>query len=99
MGRNNGDFHGVTFRHQPSASGGHFIFASHPEAEAEGRNTVGYLQIMPSGEVRDVYVDEDYRGKGIATGMWTHAKKVGLNPIHSSEQTSEGASWAKSVGD
>ena len=92
MGRNNADFEGVTYSHTASDHGA-LVHANHPE-----KGTIGALLLRHDGEVRNVVVKDEYRRKGIATGMWNHAVKAGLNPQHSESRTYLGNLWAKSVG-
>lgn len=51
----------------------------------------------PRGEVFSVGVVPEAQHQGIATGMWGHAKKRGLQPRHSPYQSDEGAAWARTV--
>jgi GNAT superfamily N-acetyltransferase len=102
MGRNNADFHGVTFHYSKSAiNDGHFVFAKEPH---EG-NTVGYMNwSTEGGKINDIHVDPDWRRKGIATGMFNFAQNLAassptiLRPKHSRQRTESGDAWAKTVG-
>ena len=51
-----------------------------------------------SGTVVMVDTVPHMQRKGIATGMWQHAKKRGLDPQHSESQTIIGQKWAAAVG-
>lgn len=98
MTRNNADLLGISY-----------IFTdTHPtlhELEAHSSvvgDVIGYLAWRKTGgEIADVSVDEPYRRRGIATGMFNHAKSLrGVARIkHSPAKTPEGILWAKSVGD
>jgi len=94
MGRNNADFHGVTFSHKLENYGEVRIEASHPE-----HGYLGSMRIGKYGDIKDVRVGEPFRRKGVATGMWNYAKAQGFNPQHSDSRTKEGDAWAKSTGD
>lgn len=94
MGRNNADFHNIVYSHAPAGYGEFLVSATHPE-----HGHVGHMRIGAFHQVRDIMVNEDFRRKGIATGMWNYAKAQGLNPEHSDIRTDEGEKWAKSTGD
>jgi len=94
MGRNNADFHGVTFNHVPKKYGEVTVVASHPD-----HGWLGSMELGRSGYVKDIRVGEPHRRKGIATGMWNYAKQQGLNPEHSDSRTKDGDAWAKTTGD
>jgi GNAT superfamily N-acetyltransferase len=49
------------------------------------------------GTLHEIEVHPDHRRKGIATGMWNHAKTVGLNPQHSNVRSRQGDAWANSM--
>jgi len=95
--RNNADLLGISY-----------IFTdTHPtlhELEAHSSaagDVIGYLAWRKTGgEIADVSVDEPYRRRGIATGMFNHAKSLrGVAKIkHSPAQTRVGNAWAKAVG-
>lgn len=95
MGRNNSDFHGITYTHDVGKTGGR-IEAIHPE-----HGTVGHMLLHPlvdgKRKIRNVYVQEDFRRKGVATGMWNYANQQGLKPVHSEDRTDAGDAWAKTV--
>jgi len=104
MGRNNADFHGVNISHELYSEFGvsaASLIATHP---TDGE--VGRMYLVDDGntgtshKVMNVQVHKNYRRKGIATALWNHAKAIGLNPKHDyDEQSDDGASWAKAVGD
>jgi GNAT superfamily N-acetyltransferase len=48
--------------------------------------------------VSDLMVAEEHERKGIATGMWQHAKQRKLEPKHSHVQTDAGKAWSAKVG-
>lgn len=52
------------------------------------------------GVIADIGVDNEQRGRGIATGMWNYAHGLDVEPkpAHSPSRTKEGDAWAKSVG-
>ena len=98
MGRNNADLLGISY-----------IFTdTHPnlhELEAHSSvvgDVIGYLAWRKnSGMITDISVSVPYRGRGLATGMFNHAKSMrGVAKIkHSPVKTPAGAAWSKSVGD
>ena len=102
MSRNEefGRGHGFRFsvEHDTAISGHALVLAHHPEGQE-----VGYMELGPETDqgrrVMDVQVTPAHRRKGVATGLWNHAKGLGLNPTHSSMRTKVGDQWAKSVGD
>lgn len=94
MGRNNKDFHGVVYSHTPRKYGEHVVEATHPE-----HGHLGTMELGKFNEVKDIRVGEQFRRKGIATGMWNYAKQQGLNPEHSDSRTKDGDAWAASTGD
>lgn len=94
MTRNNADFHGVTFTHQPASYGETLVQAHHPD-----HGVIGHLLIGAFHNVRNIMVNPEHQRKGVATGMWNYAKQQGLEPEHSDIRTEEGTAWAKSTGD
>lgn len=92
----------VRFRTYKGVSGGFDGPENRIEAMLRGEN-VGYLSLrkdpIHEGLVDMVKTKDGFKRKGIATGMWKHAKKRGLKPIHSDAQSPAGAGWAKKVGD
>jgi GNAT superfamily N-acetyltransferase len=99
MGRNNADFHGVTFRYS-RFNGDHFVSAKEP-GEGQG---VGYLHWSnQGGKINDIYVDPDWRRKGIATGMFDFARVMAESsphiprPRHSGARTEAGDAWSKTT--
>lgn len=72
------------------------------QAYQEGK-ALGLLGIGPPNadgyrEVLQVWVREEYRGIGVASHLWSMAKALGMNPVHSSNQTDAGVAWAQVVG-
>lgn len=61
------------------------------------KNQTYFGRPHPRGEVFSVGVVPEAQHQGIATGMWGHAKKRGLQPRHSPYQSDEGAAWARTV--
>ena len=59
---------------------------------------VAYFQVFPSGEVEWVHVETLYQRQGIAQALWNFVKSRRPDLHHSTEQTDEGAAWAKAVG-
>jgi ribosomal protein S18 acetylase RimI-like enzyme len=49
------------------------------------------------GTVVSIDVAPEHRHQGIATGMWNEAKGMGVPMKHSSDLSSDGRSWAKTV--
>jgi ribosomal protein S18 acetylase RimI-like enzyme len=49
------------------------------------------------GVVVSIGVEPEHRHQGIATGMWNEAKGMGVPMKHSSDLSSDGRSWAKTV--
>jgi hypothetical protein len=94
MGRSNSAFHGVSFSHTQKNYGEVSVEASHPE-----HGYLGAMDLDKFGYVKDIRVGEDFRRKGVATGMWNYAKSQGLNPQHSDSRTPAGDAWASSTGD
>ena len=62
------------------------------------KKQVGLMQVMHGGEIAHVEVDAAHQRQGIATALWKHAEKLGLNPSHSEVMSDEGEAWAKSLG-
>ena len=107
MGRNNADFHGVTFRYEKDSEGDHNVIAEHPnESEPIGHLTWAgrdYEEGAKFGHIMDVHVAPEYQRKGVATGMYRYAKSL-TEPylpkiMHAESRTTAGDAWAKSVGD
>jgi hypothetical protein len=48
-------------------------------------------------EIKLIQTRKDLRRKGLATGMYQHAKKRGLDPQHSTAISEEGKKWASSL--
>lgn len=59
---------------------------------------VGRLYLLDDGEVEWIETQEEYQRRGVATALWDHAVRVGLNPRHSPCRYDEGTAWAVSVG-
>jgi predicted N-acetyltransferase YhbS len=89
-------------------SKGQFKFVFHPGDEEDHAVTahetahnsqVGLLTFdSKTGHVTELSVQPEYRRKGVATGMWTHAKR-NANIQHASTRTLAGDAWAKTTGD
>ena len=94
MGRNNADFHGVSYSHEERPYDEVTINAHHPE-----HGHVGKMELGKFRDVKDIIVAPEHRRKGIATGMWNYAKAQGFNPEHSDSRTRDGDKWAASTGD
>lgn len=68
-----------------------------------GGQQVGFLDWHPlTGRVHMVSTHEDFRRRGIATGMWQHSQitagKLGLTPPrHSDIQMPAGRAWAQGM--
>ncbi len=48
-------------------------------------------------EIKQVWTSPDVQRQGVATSLFTEAKKLGLRPAHSAQLTEEGAKFAKAV--
>jgi len=96
MGRNKADFNGISYTFTDTHPTSHELEAFDP---AVG-DVVGYMRWnRQHGRVEDISVDPEHRGKGIATGLWNHAKTLGVTaPQHSSVRTKSGQAWAEKVG-
>ena len=100
MGANNADFNGLNFMYS-GAGGDHVVTAHHSE-----HGQIGHLiWRRGTGEIVDLLTEPEHERKGVATGMWEHAKTVAANsdgkilrPQHSAVQTPKGKRWAKKVG-
>lgn len=65
---------------------------------------IGFMELYPKNihgdrEISMIQVSPEERGKGIASAMYTYAKRQGLNPVHSANRTPAGEAFAKSTGD
>jgi GNAT superfamily N-acetyltransferase len=63
---------------------------------------VGHFMWDPEdGEIQDVKVHEDHRGKGVAEGMLLHARSLGIlpEPVHSDDRSESGDAWAKKMSE
>jgi GNAT superfamily N-acetyltransferase len=67
-------------------------------AHTRTQRKIGWLQLFRDGTVEDVTVDERHQRRGVATALWNYAIECGYKPKHSADRTTEGDSWAKSVG-
>jgi GNAT superfamily N-acetyltransferase len=75
----------------------HKVVAYHKE-----QGKVGHLVWDPKdGEIQNVQVHEDHRGKGVAEGMLLHAKSLGISPepVHSDDRSESGDAWAKKMAE
>jgi GNAT superfamily N-acetyltransferase len=113
MGRNNADFHGVTFQYAgkgpmhgfedfaPGTGPWAHVFTAHKDGKQ-----VGKLQLQRGGTIDIVEVDPEHQRQGIATGLYkfavSHAEKSDGQetpyPQQSSIRSKEGDAWAKSLG-
>lgn len=48
--------------------------------------------------VFQVWTRAESRGIGVASHLWNMAKALGMNPVHSANQTKAGGAWARKVG-
>lgn len=48
-------------------------------------------------EIREIWTDPSAQRQGVATSLFNEAKKMGLNPVHSSQLTEDGTKFSKSV--
>lgn len=73
------------------------------EADLPGFGTVGHLDWTSRG-IRAVGVAQDIQRQGVATALYNSARAVARTnrrvpqPRHSSDRTTAGTAWAKSVG-
>lgn len=106
MGRNNANFNGYNVSYEGPIYSSLYgdgknsevlsVRATHPD-----HGDVGHLYWHPrTGTIRDVLVQGDHQGKGIATEMYRVAQSVkGVpSPKHSQDRTTAGEAWAKKVG-
>jgi hypothetical protein len=50
------------------------------------------------GVISGLHVNPEHRDKGVATGMYLHAKSLGVKgPEHSEERTQDGNGWAHAM--
>ena len=82
--------------------GGEHFEEGHRVRAAVGNRIIGNLMWDHEG-VGDVYVNPEYRRRGIATEMWNVANREAtsrgiIKPKHSGLRTDEGDAWARSVG-
>ena len=74
----------------------------HFRASEQG-DKLGHLEWSGTrGEILDVHVNKEVRRKGVATAMYKAAKEIALKtdssePMHSSDRSDQGESWAKST--
>jgi hypothetical protein len=94
MGRNNADFHGITFRTVDHGPTGAYIEANHPE-----HGLLGQLILDKNHVIDNIGVREDFRRKGVATGMVNYAKSQGFSPTHSPVRSESGEAFAKSFNE
>ncbi len=65
--------------------------------------SIAYMRYRKdSGRIEDISVDQEHRRKGVATGMYKHAKDMAeakgiVSPVHSQVKTPDGEAWANSV--
>jgi ribosomal protein S18 acetylase RimI-like enzyme len=79
---------------------GHIISATDTKT---GKNA-GNIHVKRSGLIAMIHVKQEHRRKGVATGMWEHAKMLsakGVIPelVHSANLTQEGEAWHQSLGE
>ena len=113
MGRNNADFHGVTYKYRFIPKGTPEFWdlgdrdMHHITAHLKGKE-VGYLSyetLANDGNVHDIGVNPEHQRKGIATGMWNYAKQLyrqgiaDTPPMHSDATSAAGYRWAMTTGD
>jgi hypothetical protein len=88
-----GVLNGVQFGIDTSDPGLHEV-----TAEYQGRQ-VGQMLFDPTDGGRVTNIWSQPTGRGIATGMWNHARENGHQVRHSDTQTKDGKRWARAVGD
>jgi 2'-5' RNA ligase len=82
------------FEHEQHFTGDHRIDAWHKSGEH-----AGFAEFAADGGLDEIEVNPEHQRKGVATGIWEHAKSVGINPQHSNVRSSDGDEWAHSTGD
>ena len=109
MGRNTSDFNGYNVSYEgPIYSS---LYGSSPNFEVHSitarhsdHGQVGHFYWHPkTGEIKDVLVNGEHEGRGIATQMYKVAQQTSKSeglpaPKHSSKRTKAGDAWAKRVG-
>lgn len=96
MGRNNADFNGISYIYTGTHPTAHQLEAFDPKVG----DVVGYMRWnKENGRIEDITVDREHRRKGIATGMWNHAKNLDVTPPkHSPVRSPSGLAWSEAVG-
>jgi GNAT superfamily N-acetyltransferase len=59
---------------------------------------IGRLVVREDGVIDKVWVEPEWRRKGVGRFMWSLANEAGLRPCHSRNITEEGLAWARAVG-
>lgn len=95
------DISGVTMEYRPPSalSDNHRVYAN----RGDGGNLGALMWHRKTGEIHWVGVNHDVQGLKIATEMMNHARKLSdmsgiVAPQHSSNRSTAGNEWAKSVG-
>ena len=100
------NLHGVQFRfHKGNPKSPIGRETRHKVSAEMGDEEIGRLEWYSRGNmvISDIFVEEPYRRRGVATGMWNHAHEVAKStrgvqpPRHSSDRTDSGDAWARSV--
>lgn len=107
VGKNNSQEYSINYEgndRKPGEYGFHKITATHiPTGEKIGKLIWNDQHSPTPGKVESVYVEKEHQRKGVATAMWNYALRLNRGrrvnrPRHSYVKSSEGAAWAKSVG-
>jgi hypothetical protein len=102
---NSEQFHFVFKKATPKTMGG----SSHHEVRAYGGPTASELGMImwhhKTGEIGNIAVSSEVRRQGVATSIYRHAQGVASetrgvpSPRHSSDRTTAGEGWARSLGE
>lgn len=76
----------------------HSVLAHRRGELVGGLHMAGGKGVSDAGTILSVGVAPEMRRKGVASAMWSRAKKKGYNPQHSNFRTGDGDAWARSVG-
>lgn len=97
------DHLGLQFEHHELGNE-HAIRAIHPEHGVVGSmywyKTAGqkWGHTTHAGEISEIRVHPDFQRQGIGTEMYHRAHDYDPKPLHASDKTPAGASWARKVG-
>jgi GNAT superfamily N-acetyltransferase len=102
---NSKQFHFTFKKATPRTMGG----SSHHEVRAYGGSTASELGMImwhhKTGEIGNIAVGSEVRRQGIGTAIYRHARQLAeetrgvTQPRHSSDRTTMGDAWARSLGE